>query len=449
MGSLVRAALSLSMIAALSALSGCAPGRASTGDGGTSALGGGVSSSGGSGGASSLGGSMATSSGGTTESGGKSAAGGAAAGGSTNTGGTTTSVGGSSIGSAGKTGSGGTTSGSGGSTGGTTGSGGSTGTTAAGPCDIYAAGNTPCVAAHSTVRALYAAYSGKLYQVRRASDKTTKDILVATPGGFVDSPTQDTFCTGTTCTISYIYDQSELKNDLPMSPPPYWFRSGNLTAKEASATAGKVKLGGHTAYGVYVVADGLNTYRNNFPNGVPVGNEPETIYAVLDGKRYNDRCCFDYGNVETSGQDDGDATMDTLTLSNIILWGHGTGTGPWVMDDLENGVYAGDQKTGSTSSNTPLVVTYATLMVRTYAEDHYILKGGDAQSGKMAVKWDGKRPPGYTPMKKQGAVQLGCGGDGSCGGMGTFFEGAIAKGVSTDATDDAIQANIVAAGYGR
>jgi hypothetical protein len=28
------------------------------------------------------------------------------------------------------------------------------------PCDIYAAGNTPCVAAHSTVRSLYAKYAG-------------------------------------------------------------------------------------------------------------------------------------------------------------------------------------------------------------------------------------------------------------------------------------------------
>ena len=41
------------------------------------------------------------------------------------------------------------------------------------PCDIYASGGTPCVAAHSTTRALYAAYTGSLYQVQRASDSTT------------------------------------------------------------------------------------------------------------------------------------------------------------------------------------------------------------------------------------------------------------------------------------
>ncbi|MEU6721290.1 arabinofuranosidase catalytic domain-containing protein [Nonomuraea sp. NPDC046802] len=38
---------------------------------------------------------------------------------------------------------------------------------------MYAAGGTPCVAAHSTTRALYASYNGPLYRVRRASDNAT------------------------------------------------------------------------------------------------------------------------------------------------------------------------------------------------------------------------------------------------------------------------------------
>ena len=33
------------------------------------------------------------------------------------------------------------------------------------PCNIYAAGGTPCVAAYSTVRALYRGYRGPLYQL--------------------------------------------------------------------------------------------------------------------------------------------------------------------------------------------------------------------------------------------------------------------------------------------
>jgi hypothetical protein len=51
-------------------------------------------------------------------------------------------------------------------------------------------------------------------------------------------------------------------------------------------------------------------------------------------------------------------------------------------------------------------------------------------------------------MHKEGAIILGIGGDNSNVSAGTFFEGAITAGFPTDATDDAVQANVVAAGYG-
>ena len=66
-----------------------------------------------------------------------------------------------------------------------------------GPCDIYASGGTPCVAAHSTVRALYGSYNGNLYQVRRASDNATMNIGVLEAGGFANAAAQDSFCSGT------------------------------------------------------------------------------------------------------------------------------------------------------------------------------------------------------------------------------------------------------------
>jgi non-reducing end alpha-L-arabinofuranosidase len=44
-----------------------------------------------------------------------------------------------------------------------------------GPGDIYAAAGCPLVAAHSTTRALFATYSGPLYQVRRLSDGKALD----------------------------------------------------------------------------------------------------------------------------------------------------------------------------------------------------------------------------------------------------------------------------------
>lgn len=51
------------------------------------------------------------------------------------------------------------------------------------PCDIYATAGTPCVAAHSLVRALYSSYNGSLYQVQRASDSTTANIGPLAAGG--------------------------------------------------------------------------------------------------------------------------------------------------------------------------------------------------------------------------------------------------------------------------
>src|SRR5690349_17503280 len=79
-----------------------------------------------------------------------------------------------------------------------------------GPCDIYRAAGTPCVAAHSTTRALYASYNGPLYQVKRRSDGKTLDIgivqpaasPVADPGGYANAAAQDAFCANTYCWIS-------------------------------------------------------------------------------------------------------------------------------------------------------------------------------------------------------------------------------------------------------
>ena len=52
-------------------------------------------------------------------------------------------------------------------------------------------------------------------------------------------------------------------------------------------------------------------------------------------------------------------------------------------------------------------------------------------------------------MKKQGSIILGTGDEGRDFGKGTFFERATTSGNPSDAIDDAVQANIVAAGYGK
>ena len=315
------------------------------------------------------------------------------------------------------------------------------GGTATGPCDLYASGGAPCVAAHSTARALYGAYSGKLYQVKRASDKTTRDIDALAPGGFADAAAQDAFCTGTTCTISIIYDQSPKGNHLRSAPAG---GAKSTPDSEANATALKLTVGGHTVYAVHIPA-GVG-YRNDTTSGVATGDAPETEYMVTSGTYYNGGCCFDYGNAETNNDDDLAGTMEAVYFGNSTGWGKGAGNGPWVMADLENGLFAGSSFAAN-AKDTPLTSAYVTAMVKGRSGG-FGLKGGNAQSGTLTTIYDGARPSGYDPMKKQGAIILGIGGDNSNSAQGNFFEGVMTVGNAPDATDDAVQANIVAAGYG-
>jgi Alpha-L-arabinofuranosidase B, catalytic len=118
--------------------------------------------------------------------------------------------------------------------------------------------------------------------------------------------------------------------------------------------------------GVYVAAG--TGYRDDHTSGIATGDQPEGMYAILDGTHYNAGCCFDYGN---------------------------------------------------------------------------------ARSGGVSTFYSGSRPTvsGYDPMHKEGAIILGIGGDNSKSSAGTFYGGVMTSGYPLDATENAVQANITAAGY--
>jgi non-reducing end alpha-L-arabinofuranosidase len=314
---------------------------------------------------------------------------------------------------------------------------------ASGPCDIFAAGGTPCVAAHSTTRALFASYDGPLYQVRRASDNATLNIGPLSPGGVANAAAQDSFCAGTTCVITIVYDQSGHGNNLTQAPG-----GGAAGGPDnlAVANAAPTVLNGQKAYGVFV-APGTG-YRDDNTNGIATGDNPEGEYAIFDGTHFNGGCCFDYGNAETNNNDDGNGTMEAISFGNIKVWGFGTGNGPWIMADLENGLYSG-VNFGFNSNDPTINFRYTTAMINGGA-NHWQILGGNADSGSVSTFYDGPRPnvAGYNPMRKQGAIILGTGGDNSKGAQGTFYEGVMTSGFPSAATDQAVQANIVAAGYG-
>jgi hypothetical protein len=229
-------------------------------------------------------------------------------------------------------------------------------------------------------------------------------------------------------------------------------------------------INGHKAYGVLIKAGmgyrvGCNGCDIKKTNGMPLGDEPQTVYMVTSQKDLIDGCCFDYGNAETTSNDDGNGAAEAVYFGGGVIWGTGYGgrPGPWVMADLENGVYAGweNQQDKDISTNKPLKFDYVTAVLvgdtadKNNGKGRFALYGADAQGldaslGTLTCMYDGIRPEktGYVPMQKQGSLILGTGSDNSSGGGGRFYEGAtIAGPLVSKTTLSLLHAVIVAAKY--
>lgn len=319
-----------------------------------------------------------------------------------------------------------------------------------GPCDVYAAAGTPCVAAHSTTRALAASYKGPLYQVKRRSDGRTLDIGVV--DGYANAAAQDAFCTETMCVITRVYDQSGKGNHLLQAPPGPLFpgpEKGGFDTQPIADMA-PVTIAGRKAYGLYIMP-GMGL-RNNDARGIATGDEPEGIYYVIDGTHYDSGCCFDYGNASTNGRAVGTGTMETTYFGTSTVWGRGSGPGPWIMADMEAGLFSGYDARQNAADPTIDSWRFVTAVVNAGGGNKWDLRGGDAQKGRLTTFYSGVRPGSktgnaYFPMHKQGAILLGTGGDNGNGSSGTFYEGVMTSGYPSDAATDAVQANIVAAKY--
>ncbi len=328
-----------------------------------------------------------------------------------------------------------------------------------GPCDIYAAAGDPCVAAHSTTRALYRSYDGPLYQVLRQSDSKTRDIGVVRPaasptqdpGGYADAAAQDAFCANTYCFISKIYDQSPKHNDLTQAPRggfsgPAMGGLNNLPVADMAP----VTVMAHKVYGVFI-EPGMGL-RVDDPRGTAVDDQAEGQYWVINGLHFNSGCCFDYGNAEIDSRDDDNGTMETAYYGDNTGWIHGNPPGPWIMTDQENNLVGCVSTAGAQLCPHLPDIKWRFVTAMAKGEPHHWTSlGGDAQRGALSVMFDGQRVnSSYDPMRKQGAILLGNGGDNSNGSQGTFYEGAVTSAGTfpSDATDQLIQANVVAAGYG-
>ena len=274
-----------------------------------------------------------------------------------------------------------------------------------GPCDILDAAGNPCVAAHSTVRALYSEYSGPLYNVTRSSDGTSKSISVLAAGGFANKPAHDAFCSKLDCVISNVFDQSPQHNHLGQ-------RHRLINASRHSVTVGKDKT---PVYGMWFdpyvyahaatarclpskrpragaasdtgcnypsrsVIQGLwlsrrqhDGHRDRQRRGVHLRCDERQefqrwlLLRELTTRRRAQKYCMlvadaglvgmhvivalhsprlllqDYGNSETNDRDDGAGAMEAIYFGNAHWHGNtgGGATGPWVGADLEAGMYYG------------------------------------------------------------------------------------------------------------
>src|SRR3984957_18234884 len=322
------------------------------------------------------------------------------------------------------------------------------------PCDIYSSGGTPCEAAYSTTRALFEAYDGPLYQVQRASDSTYLNVGLKSTGGVVNVAPENSFCAGTTCTVTELYDQSSNANNMPISPGTSCSgcSGGNAgpgpggAENGARAEALPVYVGGQPAYGIYFDKFGTG-YRDNSARNLPTGAQPDGLYAVMSSNITSNQCCFDFGQGETNDSDDGNATMNAIYYGTDCWTGNCTGPGPWVGADIENGMYFSN--TGNNPQAYPSeTATFLSAWEENNGGTNMTLQYGNAQSGGLIQTYSGALPSGgYNPMKIQSSIELGPGGDNTALGDGEFYEAADVAGFPSQATQAAVQANIVAAGY--
>jgi hypothetical protein len=159
-------------------------------------------------------------------------------------------------------------------------------------------------------RALYAEYHGPLFNLQcngaRNSRGWFKDIGVLGTGG-VANTTAVRLCIAQCqqCVVMRIYDQGQLGNHLGVETgfsynrPP---RNASDARIDLRDTPSHVTLGGAPAFPAVFDThchvhegncDGLfNGYSNRTAVGLPVDDEPQSVYALFDGKHYSTGCCF-------------------------------------------------------------------------------------------------------------------------------------------------------------
>ena len=157
----------------------------------------------------------------------------------------------------------------------------------------------------------------------------------------------------------------------------------------------------------------------------------------------NHRCCFDFGNAETNDLDNKHGHMDAI---NIKCRGRYRDPGVNLAECLPD---AGLDMEDGIPGHFPVVpgTKFATVMGANDGNKTFAIYQGNAQTGTLTSTGTIALPEVYQPMKMEGAIILGIGGDNSNWDTGYFFEGVMTMGAPTAEAMAAVQANITAAKY--
>jgi hypothetical protein len=293
-----------------------------------------------------------------------------------------------------------------------------------GPGDVLTAAGSPPVAAHSMWRRMLASYAGPLFQVELPSG-AAQDIG-SLSSGYVNMALLNAFCgvnNANGCTVSIIYDQTGNGNVLPQAARA---KQAPLAFSFFSAAFPAVP---------YVSITPGQFYRNRRNVSlIPTGANPTTEYMIVR-TGHASTCCGTYGNMEATVADTGNGHMFAVAYSTGAEGVEGSGLGPWPGVDFENGVYG---------YGAPPVGSYVTVLAKYRGSrlNSWQLKSSHPSDARFTTLHDSVPP---YPLHMEGGLSLGEGGDASPAPV-NFFEGAILASATSDATDDALQANI-AAGY--
>jgi hypothetical protein len=293
-----------------------------------------------------------------------------------------------------------------------------------GPCDIIAAAGQNCVAAHSVARRLFGAYTGPLFQLERTSDSTTANIG-SLASGLYNAAAVASFCLGTDCLVSELFDQTINANHLLVY-------TANMAAWNIDHRNGLPVLNN---------VNNMSSYDNSNRTGVniPTGAAPKTLYYVRAADWYG-TCCGDYGLAENP------VATNCPTQTNCpsgamfsLAYENNYNPGFYTANPSQLGVGLDTERWLPTG---PLA--FYPIILSAFGKydgaNVELVEVGDATKGTLRVLF--QTVPYVNPPITENGIVLGSGGDATFEAT-EFFEGAIVAGETTLATDQAVQANVV------